>query len=418
MDRHITPDSVLNKTDVGDDTQRRFRYQAAYAAILSLELLKEEPEFEEIFCEHHEDILVKMKDKTFRGIQVKTRKEGLELFKASDPKIINALKRFIRLEKEFPNSFSKFVLATNYGFWQKRKNGSNLPYILELVRDDKSSEVSSLKRPLSTYIRKLINTQEVSSEFVLTVLGKTELLDNLPKFEDIESSLVREIARIPEIGKQKYYDDLQGVALSLIGTMFRASSLSHDSAIRYYFALLTDPERERKNDIIERKRITKEKVQHVLQELQTPEALLRTWNPVPLSRLPKSMRKMELKMAAGRISVPNIDLAKDHKISAETLISQWIHKYDTKKATERYEHVRTIIRTECQEAYDLVKNSDEPFGEKMLSEVRRRIRDRYFRDRHTFFDCCYEHLLGFAGILTEDCTQWWSKRFDIPEVSS
>ena len=57
MDR--LPDSILNETDPGDDVQRRFGFQAAKAAMLCLSLLDDEGEVEEVYCEHHEDVLVR-----------------------------------------------------------------------------------------------------------------------------------------------------------------------------------------------------------------------------------------------------------------------------------------------------------------------------------------------------------------------
>ena len=111
----------LNTADTGDDTQRRFRYQAAYAAIISLDLLDPISEFEEVFCEHHEDILVRKKDHSFVGIQVKTRDSGRDPFKANDPEVIHALKRFVEQSIQYPSQYSRFVLATNYTFWSERK---------------------------------------------------------------------------------------------------------------------------------------------------------------------------------------------------------------------------------------------------------------------------------------------------------
>jgi hypothetical protein len=417
MDEYMTPDSVLSKTDVGDDTQRRFRYQATYAAILSLNLLREESEFEEIFCEHHEDILIKLKDGTFRGVQVKTRKEGLEPFKASDSEIRKALKKFIELEKEFLGHFSRFVLAANCGFWYKKKNGSNLPYILELARNTKNSKTTSLKHPLSSYIKKFTNITGINEDFVLNVLKKIKIQGSLPKFEGIELSLINEIARIPGMDTETFVD-LQGAAKELTNTMFRAASLSHDSPVECYFALHADPERERTDAIIEGKRITEDTIQRILQQSITSKTLLRTWDPVSLPELPKGMRTMVRKMTTGGISVSNINLFKDYKYSAGVLFSEWIHKYSRKKATERYEHLRTIVLTECQEAYDSTKDDDEPFGEKMLSDVRRRLRDRHSNEKNSLFGCHYEHLLGIAGTLTEDCPVKWSRVFDTPEVVS
>lgn len=119
MESEVKPSlqNELENADTGDDTQRRFRYQAAYAAIISLDLLSPISEFDEVFCEHHEDILVRKKDNSFIGIQVKTRESGRDLFKANDPDIVHSLKRFVEQCIRYPNQYSCFVLATNYAFW-------------------------------------------------------------------------------------------------------------------------------------------------------------------------------------------------------------------------------------------------------------------------------------------------------------
>jgi len=48
------PPDELPSEDRGADTQRRFRYQAAYAAIRALELLRDDTGREELICEQFE----------------------------------------------------------------------------------------------------------------------------------------------------------------------------------------------------------------------------------------------------------------------------------------------------------------------------------------------------------------------------
>jgi hypothetical protein len=69
----ITSDTTLNTEDPGDDIQRRFRYQSTYAAILSSSMLQDDSKIEEVFCELHLNILLKLMDGKFHGVQVKTR---------------------------------------------------------------------------------------------------------------------------------------------------------------------------------------------------------------------------------------------------------------------------------------------------------------------------------------------------------
>jgi hypothetical protein len=57
-----SPDSIPATGDPGDDTARRYRYQWTYAAIVCCLLLDEIDDVTEVFCEHHEDVLIKHAD--------------------------------------------------------------------------------------------------------------------------------------------------------------------------------------------------------------------------------------------------------------------------------------------------------------------------------------------------------------------
>lgn len=68
-----SPEWVVDQDDPGDETARRFSYQWAYTAILACGLLDTDGQVLELYCEHHEDVLVKRRDGQFHAIQVKTR---------------------------------------------------------------------------------------------------------------------------------------------------------------------------------------------------------------------------------------------------------------------------------------------------------------------------------------------------------
>ena len=410
----------LDITDTGDDTQRRFRYQAAYAANISLGLLDSTSEFEELFCEHHEDILVKKKDNSFIGIQVKTRDAGRDPFKANDPEIIHSIKRFIEQSVQYPNQYSRFVLATNYSFWCARNNSQNLNYLIDLAQHTLVDNPSRLNTGLSGYVKRII--REIATglkpymavSVVLEVLSKTMLEDGLPKFDDLETSLIR---CIPECYQHNGvgFDDLLRASKALINKMFEAASLSHISPRSSYFSLLSNPTQAAKDAAIEGKRITRDKIHNILSELLSEETLLTTIAPVTVSDLPRGMQTMELKMAKGKVSAANIHRSKDLKYSADRLFNSWIYKYGVEKADAQYKQMTVIVSNECQEAYDELCQKEEPFGQNMLIAIRERLRERIVNDSDSFFDCKYEHLLGVAGILTELCEVWWSKKFEIPK---
>jgi hypothetical protein len=54
-------------------------------------LFDDTQDVEEVFCEHHEDVLLKHCDGMFTGHQVKTRESNQPLWKASDSQIKGGL---------------------------------------------------------------------------------------------------------------------------------------------------------------------------------------------------------------------------------------------------------------------------------------------------------------------------------------
>ncbi|HEY9603073.1 MAG TPA: dsDNA nuclease domain-containing protein [Allocoleopsis sp.] len=265
MQQPITPETILSSNDPGDDMQRRLRYQASYAASLALSLLADDCEFDCLFCEHHEDILVKRKDGKFIGVQVKTQASN-EPFKASDEPVINALKRFIELESQFPESFSSYLLATNCGFGRKNKSRNNLPYLLEVAQATDSNTLGSLNTQLSNFIKKLCETTNYQTILVINVLRKISIPSNLPNLDNAKFYLIDELSQLPGI-RETDYEKLKKAAGLLAYKMFGAASLEFSFPQPLYFSLLRNSEDQEVKNIIEGKRITLEIVIETIQEV-------------------------------------------------------------------------------------------------------------------------------------------------------
>lgn len=139
------PDEISNSEDRGDDTQRRFRYQAAYAALLSLFLLDSKFGYEALYCEQLEDILIKHLNNKFIGIQVKTRETTRGPFKFQDPEIMHTLQRFTEHEKNFPNEFLGYLICSNCGFLEKN-DASSLIHCLKVLRKQRLKVMSLRNR--------------------------------------------------------------------------------------------------------------------------------------------------------------------------------------------------------------------------------------------------------------------------------
>lgn len=406
------PDKVSNSEDRGDDTQRRFRFQAAYAASLSLMLLNGNSEYETLYCEQLEDILVKLTNNKFIGVQVKTRENTRGPFKFQDPEIMNALERFVRHEKDFPDHFLNYVICSNCGFVE-RNDSSSLSHCLKVVTKHNGSKSCLVEVDFSKRIDELSKAAECSEDLVLTALNKVKIViwADLANFEKI---LVYDIATFTHNNHQPY-DVLQKIANQLISITSRAAALSHDLSYPSYYELLKDPQKALLNSIIQNKRITATLVEDSISQFLDSTITLQGVTPIQISALPKGMNIMELKMATGGIDYSNIGLMKDLNVSSLKLLIEWLHIHGTVEADRRAEHLRLIVQTECQEAHDAAHTSNALFGREMLQAVRERLQGKHEEIKHLYVDCLYNHLLGISGILTEDCRVWWSEKFDLPK---
>lgn len=412
-DNPESPNTIIDIKDVGDDVQRRFHYQHTYAAIMSLDLLKDKSKFTELYCEHCEDILLKRTDSKYAGLQVKTRNLDKTPFKTTDEAIKKTLKRFFNLERNYGTDFYRYAFITNGGFWHEKKNHNNLPYLINKISDYENRSIlddSDFKKIME--IAHGLNG--VDAETVFSTLKKFKLWTG-PGLDNEVTHLARLLSEYSELS-DKSYSELHELAKRLISKMAQASSLTYSSPEHDYFILSSNPNLATNAEILDGKRITREKITAIIKDFTSEDAPLRTFNPLDISSFPKGTRKLEMKMIAGDISLSNINLVKDYKYSSEALFQKKLYKSQPAKAKELFDGLSLIVRTECLEAYDANHTNDESFGQNMLMDVRQRIRQRHEQDCQYMFNGKYEHLMGIAGILTEECIVWWSNTFEIPEV--
>ena len=407
-DLNKNPEYTISE-DPGDDIQQRYRYQAACASIFSLSLLSGDSEFECLFCEHHEDILIKRVDGKFIAIQVKTQKSNLGTFTATHKDIIKSLKRFVILEKDYPGKFSRFVITTNCGFWEKSKKNSNLPYILEELKKKLTLEGINKNQVYSSLINKLVNDTNCDEDLIITALKKVKT-DKQPDFDNVIPKLVSIISEIFNVSYKPYYE-IENAAKNLREKMFNAASLENDPPHSSFYAILKDAEEIEKNDIIQGKMFNKEKIENIIENSLNREIVLWSLKHFNITQLPENSLTMKIKMEAGEISSDNIENMKDLKFSAEKFLREWQIKYGIGVSNDRYEQLRLIAREECLASRDLAKNSSKvPYGRKMLIILRERVKELCRNDKESVFGCNQYHLLGISGILTEECVIWWSEK--------
>ncbi|MBN1118168.1 MAG: DUF4297 domain-containing protein [Bacteroidales bacterium] len=403
-----SPNEVISSTDKGDDIQRRFRYQCTYAALLSLYMFEPDSEIKEVYCELHEDIMIKLKSGKFGGIQVKTRELHLGPFELNDPEIKKSIIRFIQHELQFKDKFEHYTISTNVGF-SKDKNKC-IETLINLAKKDRIDELLKARSKSKVWIQSISRNAKCDDNVVISILKKLRLFKGISSIDDIEIKFTKQLSDILHLGDETI-SSLNVISDFIILHHIKASSLSNLDKLSEYYILCIEPKEEEIKAIIKSKTITKEAIEEIVEKFKSEPITLCVKDSTGLPKS-KESKILELKMDAGNISYDNIQLAKDNMYSFECLITSWLYKYDQNEVEKRYNQVKLIINNESQEAFDETK-STESFGTKMLINLRKRIKERHQREPNIFFNCKHEHLLGLVAILTEECKVWWSDKFDI-----
>lgn len=390
--------------DHGDDTQRRFRYQNTYAAILALELVADRPIYSLVYCEHHEDIVIEYDAGDCAGWQVKTRADETIPFKATEPAIVAAIRKFVRLDIRFPGRFTRFVIATNSGFWAERENEKNLPYLAQITKThhDGLDSIAAWKKFAAKFAG--ISTAELS-----TCLSKLACQVG-PTLRGVNDRLYKLLIHSRRC-EGMTTNQLRRLVTALISLASDAASLANIGSQEDYFALLADPDAAAQAAVIEGKSITKEKIDTAIIAFMATPVLLEPHEPLKTAE-PSSTKRLEQKMELGVIPAYNIELAKDHKASMERVALAWLSKFGPELTEKYYNHLAVLVLGEALEAHDEVSNVL-PYGQNMLGNVRQRLRalppESFLHDK----GIDYPHLLGMVAILTEECKVWWSPPQDL-----
>lgn len=402
-----SPIDTIDHSDAGPDTMGRYRYQATFAAIVSLDLLNDQLKIQEMYHEHHEDVFVLQNNGKYVLYQVKTRLPKYSPLKFDDPSIYSAVKKFVRFEKKNPDACEKFVLVTNCPFYTTSPTSKNLEYCIELSKKGGTTDTSSYSGPM----KKIVSEFGGDSDLVLKTLRKVELFPAAP-LDSLNLQLKEKIwphLGVAMVSKEK----LDRICDRLVEKMNKSGANMYDersdSSLRY-----GDTEKNIDLEIISKKKITPDLVESIIQlGAQREPSLLRYMEPVIENTDGHNALFCKLKKA--NLSEENTELLVNLTYSAELYLAQLLHKYDVDKARGHREHLRLVTQNTCQTIYDSFSDK-KGMGLPMLNSVREKLEQRYNSDiRYRYDDLDIEHFIGISGILTNDCLLWWSEKFNLEE---
>lgn len=398
--------------DPGDEVQRRFRYQINYAALKSLQMLIPQSKVQSVYCEHLEDVLVEGTNGLFTGIQVKTRELDQPQFRLSDKAVSGALKRFCVRDARYPGKFERFVLATNFVFHDK-DTSDGVGAILNCCRENPSLEGVGPRHKVRECLAELAESTAIAIEEVITALGKVHLEERKTGIDQPELDLVRALGEIETLGNQSLLE-LYRMADAIRAHIWNVSSLALEGYVLDTHAVVEDLAGHIECLRTQRKRLDRE----LMARLTTPAAsdhqeLLTIREFIARESIPPGLGRMELKMAAGGIGYADVEQMKDDVASLERAFLGWKEKFGLAEANRRLAHFQYLANRSAREAEAQTAIGSSTYGQAMLSDLRGRTRAMAAREKDSLFGCRPEHLVGTAGLLSEECKVWWSTDRDL-----
>ena len=170
------------------------------------------------------------------------------------------------------------------------------------------------------------------------------------------------------------------------------------------------------NQLLAGKRVDRAAVLKIIKEHVEVEQTFETLNIsglVPPDELPFGTERMALKMARGAIETVRIQNMQDLVHAFNAMYMRWVRKYGPEVAGQRYEDLLARVKFDCAEAQVAVQEVGKPYGPAMYETLFGRLRVRCQEESGSLYGCKPEHLLGAAGVLTENCKAWWSAEFDL-----
>jgi hypothetical protein len=412
----ISPADIFGAGDPGDETQRNFRYQHAYGAILLIAGAAKIESYSAVWCEHHEDLLAERNDDLYDAFQIKTRQPERGYWNVDAEEIVTSLKKFVKLHNQFGDKIRVYVFVSNTEFFKcgldvKESTLKKSPIrLLEAVF--KSANEQELAKPFSEVLEDLAVKCDCDQKTLFAVLKKTYFKKG-PSREDFDAELSHNHLTQIEACKSLAKSLLNAVRDEIIQQVYKASSLQVEDPVKYLLNI-----GQNKDPRLLSKRVSLDVVE---QSIQSNAELLFRYQPVDISidltRDTKSHDVLQKKFEKGNLS-DQFQTMKRRKISAESRLLE-LSAISPEKFTDILTQLESVIQAECDEASLEAKIAvgSDMFGPRMLQSVFSKLREITVNRSSSVYNESYETLVGMAALLSENCSVWWSEKFNIRDVA-
>ena len=409
------PADVAAIGDPGDETQRNFRYQHAYGTILLVAAASGLNPYKALWCEHHEDLLAERPDRTYDAYQVKTRRPEIGDWTLTDEAVRHSLKRFVALDIQFGTNIQRFVIVSNaefltvgLGVQDIRKLKTSPRTFLTVIEG--YNKASAVKGPFAEVLTAMATDFGCDAEILFAVLKRTELVKG-PNRDHFDSEVAH--IHLPQLADCKLLPaaSLNAVRDELIQKVYGASSLLIEDPRQHlpHVAGQTNPRLLAKRVAVSVVADCVGQSSGMVFRYQTGEATLVIGNS-------GSQRDNLRKKFVQAGLVEQLLVMERRTLDTEArLMSLALAQPDTFE--DLLKQLEGVVQAECSEAQLVAQTTRaspaDPYGPAMLVGVFQRLKAIADNTPRKVSNEPYECLVGIAGLLTEECTVWWSEKFNL-----
>jgi hypothetical protein len=161
------------------------------------------------------------------------------------------------------------------------------------------------------------------------------------------------------------------------------------------------------------KRITVEEFILLSRELANPHfRYLPSLTTSPLLGTSKDLKTFQTKLHKGGLDDYAASL-RSQLLSSESVLLDLVTRGTEGEAEAA--QIENVVKGQCDEAHLRAAQGTKPFGQRMLIDVQERLTRVAKEEGSKVGKQPYEVLMGMAGLLTENCTVWWSEKFNLEE---
>lgn len=405
-----SPADVADADDPGDQMQRNVRYQHAYGVILLVGAIRGELPYVSIWCEHHEDYLAERHDGLYDALQIKTATPENGGWVWSADGLRDSIKRFVRLDKKFPSRIQKFIFVSNVACHESNAKGQIKRSPRLLIKAVVAAvTLDGELRQAFTALRTHCGCTENE---LAAVLRRVSFQVGPPREHMLEVVAHRHLPQCPQCCRMPAVD-LDACFDTLAQIVSRASSRDVRDGSQDFWAVAggdgADP-------YVRAKRITVASVCEILDDLRgAPFVYSTIQDPLKLGGGTDYLSVMEKKLLRGGLA-EYIGLMSHRAESAERYLIE-MQILDPIGFDAKLNQLLSVVKAQCEEARLDASATGTPYGEQMLRNVHKRLKELVTTRQEMVLGEEYDLLAGVAGLLTGDCKVWWSEKFKLEEVA-